>query len=65
MNEVNCVIETKGNDMALALQVMEVTPEQLGNIRMLHYLQSDYAGMLLASGVFVDCFSSSDACAEI
>ncbi|KAL8178938.1 UNVERIFIED_CONTAM: hypothetical protein K2H54_057946 [Gekko kuhli] len=46
MNEVNCVIETKGNDMALALQVMEVTPEQLGNIRMWHYLQSDYAGDL-------------------
>ncbi|XP_077190555.1 bridge-like lipid transfer protein family member 3A isoform X2 [Paroedura picta] len=44
MNEVNCVIETKGNDMALALQVMEATPEQMGNLRMWHYLQSDYAG---------------------
>uniref|UniRef100_A0ACB8F4D8 Uncharacterized protein n=3 Tax=Sphaerodactylus townsendi TaxID=933632 RepID=A0ACB8F4D8_9SAUR len=46
MNEVNCVIETKGEDMALALQIMEVTPEHLGNIRMWQYLQSDYAGDL-------------------
>ncbi|XP_054835874.1 bridge-like lipid transfer protein family member 3A [Eublepharis macularius] len=44
MNDVNCVIETKGDDMALALQVTEVTPEQLGNIRMWHFLQSDCRG---------------------
>uniref|UniRef100_A0A8D0B1D5 Bridge-like lipid transfer protein family member 3A n=1 Tax=Salvator merianae TaxID=96440 RepID=A0A8D0B1D5_SALMN len=44
MNEVNCVVETKGDDMAIALQIMELTPAHLGNISMWHYLQSDGTG---------------------
>ncbi|XP_044300545.1 UHRF1-binding protein 1 isoform X2 [Varanus komodoensis] len=44
MNAVNCVIETKGDDMTVALQVMELTPEHLGNRNMWHYLQSDSMG---------------------
>ncbi|XP_062997535.1 bridge-like lipid transfer protein family member 3A [Elgaria multicarinata webbii] len=44
MNEVNCVIQTKGDDITLALQVMELTPEHLGNINLWHYLQSDSTG---------------------
>ncbi|XP_072853498.2 bridge-like lipid transfer protein family member 3A [Pogona vitticeps] len=44
MSEINCVIETKGEDMALALQIMDLTPEHLGNISMWHYLQSDSTG---------------------
>ncbi|KAJ7332970.1 hypothetical protein JRQ81_015150 [Phrynocephalus forsythii] len=44
MSEINCVIEAKGDDMALALQVMQLNPEHLGNISMWHYLQSDSTG---------------------
>ncbi|KAM6454827.1 bridge-like lipid transfer protein family member 3A isoform 1-T1 [Liasis olivaceus] len=44
MNELNCVIESKGDDMTLALQVMEVAPEHLGNINMWHYLQNAPTG---------------------
>ncbi|XP_042317829.1 UHRF1-binding protein 1 [Sceloporus undulatus] len=44
MNEVNCVIETKGEDMALALQVTQLNPEHLGNINMWHFLQGDFPG---------------------
>ncbi|XP_019369308.1 PREDICTED: UHRF1-binding protein 1, partial [Gavialis gangeticus] len=40
MNEVNCGIEVKGDDMSLAVQVTEVIPEQLGNIGMWQYLHS-------------------------
>ncbi|XP_029769201.1 UHRF1-binding protein 1 [Terrapene carolina triunguis] len=44
MNEVNCGIEAKGDDLSLAVQVMEVTLEQLGNIGMWQYLQSSCVG---------------------
>ncbi|XP_061488313.1 bridge-like lipid transfer protein family member 3A [Rhineura floridana] len=46
MNEVNCVIETKGDDMGLALQVVELTPAHLGNISMWQYLQNECTGDL-------------------
>lgn len=61
MKEVNCVIETKGDDMGLALQVMELTPAHLGNLSMWQFLQGDCTGMLLTKVKF----SSFDACAEI
>lgn len=51
-NELNCVIESKGDDMTLALQVMELTPEHLGNISMWQYLQNAPTGMLAASKIF-------------
>ncbi|XP_053102206.1 bridge-like lipid transfer protein family member 3A isoform X2 [Hemicordylus capensis] len=44
MNELNCVIETKRDDLTLALQAMEVSTESLGNISMWHYLQSECTG---------------------
>ncbi|XP_067387540.1 bridge-like lipid transfer protein family member 3A [Emydura macquarii macquarii] len=44
MNEVNCGIEARGDDLSLAIQVMEVTLEQLGNIGMWQYLQSSCVG---------------------
>ncbi|KAM3840492.1 bridge-like lipid transfer protein family member 3A isoform 1-T1 [Vipera latastei] len=44
MNELNCVIESKGDDMTLALQVMELTPEHVGNINMWQYLQNAPTG---------------------
>ncbi|CAM4684982.1 bridge-like lipid transfer protein family member 3A isoform X1 [Caretta caretta] len=44
MNEVNCGIEARGDDLSLAVQVMEVTVEQLGNIGMWQYLQSSCVG---------------------
>ncbi|XP_075766569.1 bridge-like lipid transfer protein family member 3A isoform X2 [Pelodiscus sinensis] len=44
MNEVNCGIETRGDDLSLAVQVMEVTLEQLGNTGMWQYLQSSRVG---------------------
>ncbi|XP_074833519.1 bridge-like lipid transfer protein family member 3A [Carettochelys insculpta] len=40
MNEMNCGIEAQGDDLSLAVQVMEVTLEQLGNTGMWQYLQS-------------------------
>ncbi|XP_034978050.1 bridge-like lipid transfer protein family member 3A isoform X1 [Zootoca vivipara] len=46
MKEVNCVIETKGDDMGLALQVMELTPAHLGNLSMWQFLQGDCTGEL-------------------
>nr|XP_060629091.1 bridge-like lipid transfer protein family member 3A isoform X2 [Anolis sagrei ordinatus] len=46
MNEVNGVIEIKGEDMALALQVMQLNPEHLGNLNMWHFLQDDSTGHL-------------------
>ncbi|XP_040472892.1 UHRF1-binding protein 1 [Falco naumanni] len=39
MNEVNCGIEARGDDLSLALQVMNVVPEQLNNVGMWQYLQ--------------------------
>lgn len=52
MNELNCVIESKGDDMTLALQVMELTPEHVGNINMWQYLQNAPTGMLATSKIF-------------
>uniref|UniRef100_A0A8C8SD88 UHRF1 binding protein 1 n=1 Tax=Pelusios castaneus TaxID=367368 RepID=A0A8C8SD88_9SAUR len=40
MNDVNCGIEARGDDLSLAVQVMKVTLEQLGNMGMWQYLQS-------------------------
>ncbi|XP_055675607.1 bridge-like lipid transfer protein family member 3A [Falco peregrinus] len=39
MNEVNCGIEARGDDLSLALQVMNVVPEQLNNVGMWQYLR--------------------------
>ncbi|XP_009886623.1 PREDICTED: UHRF1-binding protein 1 [Charadrius vociferus] len=39
MNEVNCGIEARGDDLSVALQVMNVVPEQLNNIGMWQYLR--------------------------
>uniref|UniRef100_A0A8C6X4D6 Bridge-like lipid transfer protein family member 3A n=1 Tax=Naja naja TaxID=35670 RepID=A0A8C6X4D6_NAJNA len=44
MNELNCVVESKGDDMTLALQVMELAPQHLGNISMWQYLQNAPTG---------------------
>ncbi|KAM8795729.1 bridge-like lipid transfer protein family member 3A [Eudromia elegans] len=38
MNGVNCGIEARGDDLSVALQVMEVVPEQLNNVGMWQYL---------------------------
>lgn len=46
MNEVNCGIEARGDDMLLAVQATEVIPEQLGNTGMWQYLHS-YVGKTL------------------
>lgn len=55
MNEVNCGIEARGDDLSVALQVMNVVPEQLNNIGMWQYLRG-YPGESLALGVC--CFYS-------
>ncbi|NXL08263.1 URFB1 protein, partial [Mesembrinibis cayennensis] len=39
MNEVNCGIEARGDDLSVALQVMNVVPEQLTNVGMWQYLR--------------------------
>ncbi|XP_075578666.1 bridge-like lipid transfer protein family member 3A [Pelecanus crispus] len=39
MNEVNCGIEARGDDLSVALQVRNVVPEQLNNIGMWQYLR--------------------------
>lgn len=39
MNEVNCAIEARGDDLSVALQVMNVVPEQLNNVGMWQYLR--------------------------
>ncbi|XP_009579245.1 PREDICTED: UHRF1-binding protein 1, partial [Fulmarus glacialis] len=39
MNEVNCGIEVRGDDLSIALQVMNVVPEQLNNVGMWQYLR--------------------------
>ncbi|KFW69510.1 UHRF1-binding protein 1, partial [Pygoscelis adeliae] len=39
MNEVNCGIEAQGDDLSVALQVMNVVPEQLNNVGMWQYLR--------------------------
>ncbi|XP_061219012.1 bridge-like lipid transfer protein family member 3A isoform X2 [Neopsephotus bourkii] len=39
MNEVNCGIEVRGDDLSVALQVMNVVPEQLNNVGMWQYLR--------------------------
>ncbi|KAM6399055.1 bridge-like lipid transfer protein family member 3A [Rhynochetos jubatus] len=39
MNEVNCGIEARGDDLAVALQVTNVVPEQLNNIGLWQYLR--------------------------
>ncbi|KFO08956.1 UHRF1-binding protein 1, partial [Balearica regulorum gibbericeps] len=47
MNEVNCAIEARGEDLSVAVQVMNVVPEQLNNVGMLQYLR----GYLGDSGI--------------
>ncbi|XP_064491851.1 bridge-like lipid transfer protein family member 3A [Pseudopipra pipra] len=39
MNEVNCGIEARGDDLSVAVQVMNVVPEQLNNVGMWQYLR--------------------------
>ncbi|XP_026720182.1 UHRF1-binding protein 1 [Athene cunicularia] len=39
MNEVNCGIEARGDDLSVALQVTNVVPEQLNNVGMWQYLR--------------------------
>ncbi|XP_047927015.1 bridge-like lipid transfer protein family member 3A isoform X1 [Anser cygnoides] len=43
MNEVNCGIEARGDDLSVAVQVMKVVPEQLNNVGMWQYLRG-YVG---------------------
>jgi len=50
MNEVNCGIEARGDDLSVALQVMNVVPEQLNNVGMWQYLRG-YLGERPAPGV--------------
>ncbi|XP_069489600.1 bridge-like lipid transfer protein family member 3A isoform X2 [Ambystoma mexicanum] len=40
MRDVNCLIEVRGADLAIAVQAAEVTPEHLGNIGMQEFMQS-------------------------
>ncbi|OXB68472.1 hypothetical protein ASZ78_000409, partial [Callipepla squamata] len=47
MNEVNCGIEARGDDLSVALQVMNVAPEQLNSVGMWQYLRG-YVGKILA-----------------
>lgn len=56
MNEVNCGIEARGDDLSVALQVMNVVPEQLSNVGMWQYLRG-YLGKMLAPGVFYNWLS--------
>lgn len=46
MNEVNCGIEARGDDLSVALRVMNVVPEQLNNVGMWQYLRG-YLGKTL------------------
>ncbi|KFV71674.1 UHRF1-binding protein 1, partial [Dryobates pubescens] len=39
MKEVSCGIEARGDDLSVAVQVMDVTPEQLSNVGMWQYLR--------------------------
>ncbi|KAM6044532.1 bridge-like lipid transfer protein family member 3A isoform 1-T1 [Chlamydotis macqueenii] len=39
LNEVNCGIEARGDDLSVALQVTNVVPEQLNNVGMWQYLR--------------------------
>ncbi|NXY87635.1 URFB1 protein, partial [Alcedo cyanopectus] len=39
MDEVNCGIEARGDDLSVAVQVMSVVPEQLSNVGMWQYLR--------------------------
>ncbi|NWT85550.1 URFB1 protein, partial [Lanius ludovicianus] len=39
MNDVNCAIEVQGDDLSVALQVMNVVPEQLNNVGMWQFLR--------------------------
>nr|XP_009513247.1 PREDICTED: UHRF1-binding protein 1 [Phalacrocorax carbo] len=39
MNEVNCGVEARGDDLSVALQVTNVVPEQLNNVGMWQYLR--------------------------
>ncbi|XP_015740625.1 UHRF1-binding protein 1 isoform X1 [Coturnix japonica] len=39
MNGVNCAIEARGDDLSVAVQVMNVVPEQLNNVGMWQYLR--------------------------
>lgn len=54
MNEVNCGIEARGDDLSVALRVMNVVPEQLNNVGMWQYLRG-YLGKTLALGVCCFC----------
>uniref|UniRef100_A0A8C6JS67 UHRF1-binding protein 1 n=1 Tax=Melopsittacus undulatus TaxID=13146 RepID=A0A8C6JS67_MELUD len=49
MNEVNCGIEVRGDDLSVALQVMNVIPEQLNNVGMWQYLRGYLGKTLLDS----------------
>lgn len=46
MNDVNCAIEVQGDDLSVALQVMNVVPEQLNNVGMWQFLRG-YVGKAL------------------
>lgn len=46
MNDVNCAIEVQGDDLSVALQVMNVVPEQLNNVGMWQFLRG-YVGKTL------------------
>lgn len=39
MREVSCGIEARGDDLSVAVQVMNVTPEQLSNVGLWQYLR--------------------------
>ncbi|NWH41143.1 URFB1 protein, partial [Chloropsis hardwickii] len=43
MNDVNCAVEVRGDDLSVALQVMSVAPEQLNNVGMWQFLRG-YVG---------------------
>ncbi|KFO54995.1 UHRF1-binding protein 1, partial [Corvus brachyrhynchos] len=43
MNDVNCATEVQGDDLSVALQVMNVVPEQLNNVGMWQFLRG-YVG---------------------
>lgn len=46
MSDVNCAIEVQGDDLSVALQVMNVVPEQLNNVGMWQFLRG-YVGKTL------------------
>ncbi|NXG43092.1 URFB1 protein, partial [Psilopogon haemacephalus] len=48
MREVSCGIEARGDDLSVAVQVMNVTPEQLSNVGMWQYLRG-YLGLCPAA----------------